>query len=277
MRSPTRARGRRGAVWGASAAAVVLAAGLSAACGGDGPTGGYVAIGGAGDTAFPDPRTGGSADPTDGVRLVPLDDASGPPAGRPGGPGSPAGETAGQDSQGATGDATAGGGGGGSRAGGAGSDAPQTATSGVPGSSGSSGSSGAEGGTAGSSAGSAGGTSPGSPSPAPTAPPSTPPEPASLAVSDPVRAGTDQRWCEDVTLVLRNSGGTAVRSGTVTFGTHVIDSLGIDWATRESTAALPTPIAAGARKEKTWTVCVDAWRVPLGMHIETRDVSVRWE
>ena len=37
------------------------------------------------------------------------------------------------------------------------------------------------------------------------------------------------------------------------------------------------PIAAGARTERTWTVCVDAWRVPLGMHIETRDVSVRWE
>ncbi|MFD9394255.1 hypothetical protein ACFWBB_26990 [Streptomyces sp. NPDC060000] len=96
-------------------------------------------------------------------------------------------------------------------------------------------------------------------------------------MSDPVRAGTDQRWCEDVTLAFRNSGGTAVRSGTVTFGTHVVDSLGIDWATRGSTAALPTPIAAGARREKTWTVCVDAWRVPLGMHIETRDVSVRWE
>lgn len=80
-----------------------------------------------------------------------------------------------------------------------------------------------------------------------------------------------------MTLALRNSGGSAVRSGTVTFGTHVIDALGIDWATRESTVALPVPIAAGARKEKTWTVCVDAWRVPLGMHIETRDVSVRWE
>ncbi|MFI7297532.1 hypothetical protein [Streptomyces sp. NPDC050121] len=108
-------------------------------------------------------------------------------------------------------------------------------------------------------------------------------------MSDTVRAGTDQRWCEDVTLTLHNSGGTAVRSGTVTFGTHVVDALGIDWATRESTAPLPTPIAAGARAERTWTVCVDAmgvpplersreWgRVPLGMHIETRDVSVRWE
>jgi hypothetical protein len=136
--------------------------------------------------------------------------------------------------------------------------------------------------------GSDGRTPSASPAPAPTA---TAPSagPAALAVGDPVRAGTDHRWCEHVTLALHNSGGTAVRSGTVTFGTHVVDALGIDWATRTSTAPLPTPIAAGAREEKTWTVCVDAmgvpplersreWgSVPLGMHIETRDVSVRWE
>ncbi|WP_261989632.1 hypothetical protein [Streptomyces sp. uw30] len=96
-------------------------------------------------------------------------------------------------------------------------------------------------------------------------------------MSDPVREPTDKRWCEKVTLGLRNSGGTAVRSGTVTFGTHIIGALGIDWATIESSEELPAPIGAGVRKEKTWTVCVDAWRVPLGMHIETRDVSVRWE
>ncbi|SES39430.1 hypothetical protein SAMN04487983_104848 [Streptomyces sp. yr375] len=115
-----------------------------------------------------------------------------------------------------------------------------------------------------------------SPTPTPTA---TAPSagPADLVVSEPVRAGTDQRWCEDVTLTLHNSGGAAVRSGTIVFGTHVVDALGIDWATRASTAPLPTPIAAGTREVKTWTVCVDAWRVPLGMHIETRDVSVRWE
>jgi hypothetical protein len=79
-----------------------------------------------------------------------------------------------------------------------------------------------------------------------------------------------------VTLSFRNSGGTAVRSGTVTFGTHIIGALGIDWATIDSTEQLPVPIAAGAHKDKTWTVCVDSWRVPLGMHIETRDVSVEW-
>ncbi|WP_242432849.1 hypothetical protein [Streptomyces sp. Root1310] len=244
---------------------------MLAACGGDGHTGGYVAVGGAGDTAFPDQRTGGSADPTGGVRLVPLDDESGSPAGRAG-PGATAGGTPGQGPEGTAG-------------GGAGSGAPPTASPDVtgapdvPGASGSPGGSpGAGGGSGGAEGGSGGSTSPGTPSPTPTAPQSTPPAgPASLVVSAPVRAGTDQRWCEDVTLTFRNSGGTAVRSGTVTFGTHVIDAIGIDWATRESTAALPTPIAAGARREKTWTVCVDAWRVPLGMRIETRDVSVRWE
>lgn len=79
-----------------------------------------------------------------------------------------------------------------------------------------------------------------------------------------------------MTVSFRNTGGTAVRSGTVTFGTHVVGALGIDWATVESTEDLPAPIAAGAVEERTWTVCVDAWRVPLGMHVETRDVSVRW-
>ncbi len=110
-------------------------------------------------------------------------------------------------------------------------------------------------------------------SPAPSAPPTA----AKLTVSDPEREPADRRWCEKVTLVFRNSGGTTVRSGTVTFGTHIIGALGIDWATVESTEQLPAPIGAGARKEKTWTVCVDAWRVPLGMHVETRDVDVRWE
>ncbi|MFF1545217.1 hypothetical protein [Streptomyces sp. NPDC058291] len=96
-------------------------------------------------------------------------------------------------------------------------------------------------------------------------------------MSEPVRTKTDRRWCEDVALTFVNSGGTAVGSGTVTFGAHVVDALGTDWATRESTVPLPAPIAAGTRRERAWTVCVDAWRVPLGMHIETRDVSVRWE
>ncbi|MEU6373992.1 hypothetical protein [Streptomyces sp. NPDC046909] len=107
--------------------------------------------------------------------------------------------------------------------------------------------------------------------------PAASPGPAVLTVSEPERAAGDQRWCEKVTLVFRNSGGSAVRSGTVTFGTHIIGALGIDWGTVESEVALPAPVGAGERTEKTWTVCVDTWRVPLGMHIETRDVDVRWE
>lgn len=113
-----------------------------------------------------------------------------------------------------------------------------------------------------------------SPSAPPTAVPTT--APAALSWSTPARKPTDHRWCEDVTLNFHNSGGTAVRSGTVTLGTHIIGALGIDWATIESTEQLPVPIAAGAHKDHTWTVCVDAWRVPWGMHIETRDVSVEW-
>ncbi|MCI3274597.1 hypothetical protein [Streptomyces cylindrosporus] len=117
-------------------------------------------------------------------------------------------------------------------------------------------------------------TTTGSPS-ATTAP--SPATPAALTWGDPTRKATDKRWCEDVTLEFANSGGTAVRSGEVTFGTHIIGALGLDWGTVESTAGLPVPIEAGARKEKTWTVCVESWRVPLGMHIETRDVAVRWK
>ncbi len=79
-----------------------------------------------------------------------------------------------------------------------------------------------------------------------------------------------------MTLTFHNTGGTPVRSGTVTFGTHIIDLLGIDWATIESKVALPTPIGAGETREQSWTVCVDAWRVPWGMHVETRVVGVEW-
>ncbi|MER5597175.1 hypothetical protein [Streptomyces sp. NPDC002265] len=137
--------------------------------------------------------------------------------------------------------------------------------------------------------GSSGGTGPGTPPSVPAGPgtgshppsvPSTPAAsaaPAALSVGEPVRTAADERWCEKVSLALRNTGGTEVRSGTVTFGTHIIGALGVDWATVGSTAGLPVPIAAGAREERTWTVCVDAWRVPLGMHVETRDVSVQWE
>lgn len=94
-----------------------------------------------------------------------------------------------------------------------------------------------------------------------------------LVVGAPERAAADERWCEKVTVEFRNTGGSPARAGTVTFATHVIGGLGIDWATVESSAPLPAPIGAGAARTKTYTVCVDAWRVPLGMHVETRDVT----
>lgn len=244
----------------------MVAAGLLAGCGGDGHKGGYVAIGAAGDTAPPGAGTGGSADPTGGVRLVPLDGASDSPTGRAV-PGSTAGGTAGNGSRGTAAGADA-------QTGDAQTGDAETGAPGVPGASRTPDT---PAGTA-PGGGSTDGTPPAPTPPAPTAPGGTAPaEPASLSVGEPVRTGADHRWCEDVTLTFRNSGGSAVRSGTVTFGTHVVDALGIDWATRESAVALPAPIAAGARETKTWTVCVDAWRVPLGMHVETRDVSVRWE
>lgn len=79
-----------------------------------------------------------------------------------------------------------------------------------------------------------------------------------------------------MTLAFHNTGGSPVRSGTVTFGTHIIDAIGIDWATIESTVPLPTPIGPGASREATWTVCVEPWRVPWGMRVETRVVGVEW-
>lgn len=98
-----------------------------------------------------------------------------------------------------------------------------------------------------------------------------------LSVSDPVLADATQRWCEKVTVRFSNTGGSAVSSGTVTFATHIIGALGVDWATRESEQPLPGPIAAGATKSKTYTVCVDDWRVPIGMHVDTQSVTVSWK
>ncbi|UIX32741.1 hypothetical protein [Streptomyces sp. GQFP] len=116
------------------------------------------------------------------------------------------------------------------------------------------------------------------PTPLPVPTPESPPPvgPARLTTSAPVLTPTDKRWCEKVTLTFHNTGGTPVRSGTVTFGTHIIDLLGIDWATIESRVALPVPIGAGETREQSWTVCVDAWRVPWGMRVETRVVGVEW-
>ncbi|WHM37642.1 hypothetical protein [Streptomyces sp. BPTC-684] len=66
-----------------------------------------------------------------------------------------------------------------------------------------------------------------------------------------------------------------MKSGTLTFATHIIGLLGIDWATITSTQPL-APVPANAKTSRTYTVCVDAWRVPLGMHIETRSVTADW-
>ncbi|MFD0143309.1 MULTISPECIES: hypothetical protein [unclassified Streptomyces] len=107
-------------------------------------------------------------------------------------------------------------------------------------------------------------------------PPPTPATPATLTLSAPVLADGDKRWCERVTVTFRNTGGTAATSGTVTFATHIIGALGVDWATIESAQPLPAPIAAGAARTQTYTVCVDSWRVPLGMHVDTRKVTATW-
>ncbi|GCD36162.1 hypothetical protein OEIGOIKO_03918 [Streptomyces chrestomyceticus JCM 4735] len=111
------------------------------------------------------------------------------------------------------------------------------------------------------------------PTPTPAPKPNTPPH---LTTGPVNRTGADVRWCENVSLTLRNTGGRPVTSGTVTFGTHIIGALGIDWTTRTSTHPLPTPITGHTHRTATWRVCVSAWRVPLGMHIETRDVRVDW-
>ncbi|MGI5196729.1 hypothetical protein ACQEVY_24285 [Streptomyces sp. CA-288835] len=256
MRQVTWIRGRRGAVAGASAAVVVCLGGvLAMSAGGGSDDDGYVAVGAAGGS----PPASGAA-PTGEVSLVPLEGASG-----------------GAEDRGSDG-APDGGGSGGAREPGA-EPLPGPSTSagqGAP--EGEGGSGRAEGRGEGrteenpapSSSAGDGGSDNGGGGTAPNAP-------AALKVSEPERKPTDQRWCEKVTLDFHNTGGSAVRSGTVTFETHIIDSLGIDWATIKSAEKLPVPVNAGARKEKTWTVCVDAWRVPLGMHIETQDVSVRWE
>ncbi|MFD5638816.1 hypothetical protein ACFWJM_32360 [Streptomyces sp. NPDC127077] len=263
-----------------SAAALCLG-GLLAACG-SGGDGGYAAVGAADGS----PRASGAAvAPSGEVSLAPLDGSN--PSGTRGSSGSGKKSSAtgpgGGASTGGTGDAVGsaagsagpGGPGAGRSGSGTGTDGPGgTGTGSDGGSSSSSGS--PTGSPSGTDSGSTGGSSGSSPAP-PTPGPTASARPAALSVSEPTRAATGQRWCEKVTLSFSNTGGTAVRSGTVTFGTHIIGALGIDWATIRSTESLPAPIAAGARKSGTWTVCVDSWRVPLGMHVETQDVSVDWK
>lgn len=280
----------------AASAAVLCLGGTLAGCGdGTGGGDGYTAVGAA--QADPGKAPSGAVAPSGKVTLVPLDEdghGGGGGAGRPGdasasashgssaaerGTGGVGGSGGGQP--GTSGHAADGGSGGG---GGAASPAGRTPSSGINGSgnSGSSGTGGSDSGgsDSGGSGGSGGpGGSAGSTAPAtPSAPGSTAPAgPAVLKVGAPGRAAADKRWCEKVTVEFRNTGGSPVRSGTVTFATHIIGGLGIDWATRESTAPLPAPIDAGAARKKTYTVCVDDWRVPLGMRVETRDVTAVWK
>lgn len=230
---------------GASTAVVCLGAVL-AACGGGGSGGGYVAVGapaGPGPVVAPTGNVSltplpGSTPLTEAAKGAPRRGSSPPHSGSPGGPPEPGGGVTSTPSSGDDGNSA------------------RTSTG----------------------SGTASAT-PAQPTPGSTA--TTSPRgsagPAVLSVSAPTREATDKRWCEKVTVSFRNTGGTAVRSGTVTLGTHIIGALGIDWATIDSTRDLLAPIAAGVGSTKTWTVCVDDWRVPLGMHIETQDVSVQWK
>ncbi|WP_260146142.1 hypothetical protein [Streptomyces sp. 2132.2] len=115
---------------------------------------------------------------------------------------------------------------------------------------------------------------PPAPAPAPgTTPPSTP---ANLTLGPPTRAPAADRWCEKVTVAFTNTGTKSAASGTVTFSTHIIGALGVDWATITTAQPLPAPIPGGTTKAQTYTVCVESWRVPLGMHVETRKATATW-
>ncbi|MFJ6571272.1 hypothetical protein ACIQNU_28045 [Streptomyces sp. NPDC091292] len=258
-------RGRRGAVAAVSVTAVALGT-LLAACGTGGGLDGYVAVGPNGGSG----SSGKAVGPTGEVALVPLDGDRGSgdgPSGGSGGSRSPGAGSGGAST--GTGSGT------GARTGASsgGVNSPAGPGTSAPGPTSGTGGTGSTGGTGG--GGSGGAPVEGTPDPPSSSP--TPDTPAALTLDAPEREAADHRWCENVTVAFHNTGGTAARSGTVTFGTHIIGALGIDWATIESTQPLPAPIAAGGTKEKTYEVCVDAWRVPLGMHIETRDVSATWK
>ncbi|MGW6579090.1 hypothetical protein ACWF76_06745 [Streptomyces globisporus] len=288
MRRQTRgSTGRRGTAIAASAAALCLGTGLLSGCG-SGPGDGYTAVGAAAGSSKP-PSDG--APPGD-VTLTPLDEngnesGSGGAGGRGRGGGgtSPSGGTspgAGLSGAGGSGDAQDGSGGaragtpGGPQtdgsSGGPGAAPSQPAAPSAPSKTGGSGGTGSppDGGTDNPSP-----PGPGTPSsPKPPAPPATP---AALTLSGPQRAAADKRWCEKVTVEFRNTGGSPARSGTVTFATHIIGALGVDWATITSSQPLPAPIDARSTRSKTYTVCVESWRVPPGMRVETQDVSAVWE
>ncbi|MEU8666037.1 hypothetical protein AB0C71_03975 [Streptomyces anulatus] len=269
--------GRRGTAIAASAAALCLGGGLLAACGSGPDDDGYVAVGAAADGG--DRPAGGDGKPSGKVTLVPLDGNGGGsgergPGGRGSGnpssaPSSPGASEPGraQDSPGGARTETPGGQGGGSP------DGPGAKPSDPAKPGGGSGRPPSSGGPGTPSP--PGDGTPGVPgTPEPPAPPATP---AALTLSAPQRAAADKRWCEKVTVEFRNTGGSPARSGTVTFATHIIGALGVDWATITSSQPLPAPIGAGSARSETYTVCVESWRVPLGMRVETQDVTAVWK
>ncbi|MEV7458539.1 hypothetical protein [Streptomyces rubiginosohelvolus] len=277
--------GRRGTAIAASAAALCLGTGLLSGCG-SGPGDGYTAVGAAAGSSKP-PSDGA---PSGDVTLTPLDGSGGgggggtsPSGGTSPGPGTS--PSAGSPGAGRSGDAQDGSGGArtgvpdGRQAAGS-SDGPgeapaQPADPSTPSKPGGSGGAGSPPGGSTGNPSPPGSGSPGTPgSPKPPAPPATP---AALTLSAPQRAAADKRWCEKVTVEFRNTGGSPARSGTVTFATHIIGALGVDWATITSSQPLPAPIDARSTRSKTYTVCVESWRVPLGMRVETQDVSAVWE
>jgi hypothetical protein len=112
----------------------------------------------------------------------------------------------------------------------------------------------------------------GSPSGAPTG--GAPQTPASLAVTALGTADTGERWCQRVTLGIANSGDRTATSGTVTFSTHVVGALGVDWWTYRTSQSLAAPVPGHVSVSESWTVCLDAWRVPAGTHLGTRSATL---
>lgn len=287
---------RRTTTVAAASAAVLCLGSLLTGCGSAADQG-YAAVGAAGPS---DDRAPSRAVPPEGgVELTPLDGAGGRADGgdrgddRGGGDGGSGsgrartGRTAPESPAGAGKDDEAGGAGAHGSPGASGTPSDSsTSPSGAPGDHGSHGSHG-DGATppdspgAPNSPGGPGGSTPphGSPAPEPPSPtiPAGPGAPAGLLIGKPALAGTDVRWCQKVTVDFLNNGDRPVTAGSVIFGTHIIGALGIDWATLTSTHPLPLPLAVGRRQTGTWRVCVDGWRVPLGMHLDTKDVTFRWK
>ncbi|MFF0475347.1 hypothetical protein [Streptomyces sp. NPDC004284] len=258
---------------GLAAVALCLGGALTA-CGGGGDGEGYAAVGAG-------PSLKGAVAPSGVVTLVPLEPsasgttsstsspspmAPGSPGASPEGAGAPSpGPSGTPGTPGASGSPRAGSSTGSPRGPGSGA-APTTASPGH-----------ASTGTPPRTPSTAPGTAPpgtGTPPSSPT--PTTAPGPAVLTVSAPGLADGDQRWCQRVTVTFRNTGGSAATSGTVGFATHIIGLLGTDWGTVSSRQPLPAPIAAGTARTQTYTVCVDSWRVPLGMRVDTREVTASW-